>query len=143
PPRNTSILVVPGEEVEEGQELSISCRSEVAGQSVMVLSRVNQGEDVELHSSENTVSVFFLEAKLEHSGLYQCESSNQYGSEKVNTFITVKAVILTNLVTGVERYSSDGLFLLVNVSANDSGLYRVNVTNELGYQTLNFTINVL
>ncbi|CAL8310200.1 unnamed protein product [Lota lota] len=144
----------------------------------MVLRRVSQGKNVELQSSENSSSVFFIsETKLQHSGLYQCESSNQYGSELVNTSITVKAaprntsvlvypstevqegqnvtischsisypppaVILRKLVNGFERYSSDGLFLLVNVTAIDSGLYQVNVTNELGYQTLTFTINVL
>ncbi|KAJ3599038.1 hypothetical protein NHX12_033001 [Muraenolepis orangiensis] len=91
PPSNTSILVVPGELVEEGQTLTVSCRSEVAGPSVMVLRRGNRENKVELRSSENSSSLFFIfEAKLQNSGLYQCESSNQYGSQLANASIKVK-----------------------------------------------------
>ncbi|KAG7265198.1 hypothetical protein CRUP_030312 [Coryphaenoides rupestris] len=134
PPRNTSILVVPGEEVEERPGV-------VHFLSVRAVILTNLVTGVERYSSDGLFLLVNVSAN--DSGLYRVNVTNELGYQTLNFTINVLAVILTNLVTGVERYSSDGLFLLVNVSANDSGLYRVNVTNELGYQTLNFTINVL
>lgn len=51
-------------------------------------------------------------------------------------------ITLRKLDNGSDIYSANGNFLLVNLTANSSGLYQVTVTNALGSEIKIFTINV-
>ncbi|XP_016137744.1 vascular cell adhesion protein 1-like [Sinocyclocheilus grahami] len=178
PPRATSITVSPLTELKEGESVSISCLSDSFPVGRTVLSRVMNGGQTELMTSDGLETLFTIPlVELDDSGVYVCETSNMYGSHNDSVEITVKApprnttveifpstdvqegqniticcrslsfppptVVLSKLDSEKNVYSLDGVFLMINLTPNDTGLYQINVTNHLGYETEIFNISVM
>ncbi|KAK2869282.1 hypothetical protein Q7C36_001153 [Tachysurus vachellii] len=176
-PKNTTIDVRPQKQLNEGETVTISCQTASYPEGHVTLSRVWNGEETKLVSSNGTQTSFSISyTNVLHSGIYVCEAVNRYGQQREMVQITVQApprninvtvypsntvqegetitvccqyvsfppseITLRKLDNGSDIYSSNGTFLLVNLTANSSGLYQVTATNALGSENKIFTINV-
>ncbi|XP_026861356.2 vascular cell adhesion protein 1b isoform X1 [Electrophorus electricus] len=138
PPVDTVISMSLNEPKEQGF-LNKSYLSNSVPKSRPVLSKVRNGSETELASVETpprNTSVQVLPSKWVHEGenITICCNSVSFPPP---------AIVLRKLDGGRDIYSPNGTFLLVNLTANDTGQYQVNVTNALGYETKNFTIHVM
>ncbi|KAJ7993264.1 hypothetical protein DPEC_G00270640 [Dallia pectoralis] len=91
PPSNTNISVSPASEAMEGDRLTVSCLSDGAPVSRVVLRRLSEDQDVQLRSSDSSSASFTLSSALaSDSAVYECEASNEYGSQRDSTSLSVK-----------------------------------------------------
>lgn len=179
PPNGTSLQLLPGSDVLEGDHVTLRCYSHGVPSPTLVLRR----EGVELHQtgpatspSSSSLSIIISSANLHDSAHYTCQAANQHGSQMETVSLRVRApprnmtvtiwpsnvipsglnvtvrchsvsspppaITLTRLADGTTRHSDDGEFLLVTVDDGDSGLYRINASNWLGYQVQVFRLKV-
>lgn len=95
PPRATRITVSPLTELKEGESMSISCLSDSFPVGRTVLSRVMDGVQTELMTSDGLDTLFTIPSvELDVSGVYVCETSNMYGSHNDSVEITVRGKLL-------------------------------------------------
>uniref|UniRef100_W5LVI7 Vascular cell adhesion molecule 1b n=1 Tax=Lepisosteus oculatus TaxID=7918 RepID=W5LVI7_LEPOC len=176
PPKNTSIMVDPSGELKEGDRVTITCSTHSTSAARLFLRKETQNEQQLLDLESSDGSFTLSSARLEDTGLYECEAVNEFGSEKASVKISVNApprnttvsvypstqvlegqnitilcktisnpppaIVLRKVENGTVLYSPSGTFELYNLTTNDTGLYEVNVSNDLGYETEIFIIRV-
>ncbi|KAJ8277757.1 hypothetical protein GJAV_G00079540 [Gymnothorax javanicus] len=91
PPRNTSITVIPANELKEGDSVTISCHTDSVPAGLLVLSRVFEGQKMDLQSSsDSSTSISLPSVQLSDSGLYECVATNEHGTQTASTQVTVE-----------------------------------------------------
>lgn len=125
PPRNTSLLIRPDEELVEGRHVTFSCLSDGAPAPALVLSRNGMELQRIKPATSSPLTFTFSPILLEHSDLYRCEASNKYGSEVASHSITVKGQIINNNYNGL-------LFVFFSDSCNQKPETEINFRHYSG-----------
>ncbi|XP_033884359.1 vascular cell adhesion protein 1-like [Acipenser ruthenus] len=173
-PKNTSISVYPAEALKEGDSMTVSCASHSNPAATITLRKKSPTGDRELESSNGSLTI--NEAQLGDSGLYECEATNEFGSEKASVEISVKVpprnttvlvypstevlegqnitiscktvsypaptIVLKKIGNGTTFCSDNGTFELYYLTTKDTGLYELNVTNDVGHEVEVIEIHV-
>ncbi|XP_033857101.3 vascular cell adhesion protein 1 [Acipenser ruthenus] len=173
-PKNTSISVYPAEALKEGDSVTVSCASHSNPAATLTLRKKSPTGDRELASSNGSLTI--NEAQLGDAGLYECEATNEVGSEKASVEISVKVpprnttvlvypstevlegqnitiscktvsypaptIVLKKISNGTTFCSDNGTFEFYYLTTNDTGLYEINVTNDMGYEVEVIEIHV-
>lgn len=139
--------VLDGEEMKlvssQGTQTSFSIpAAELSDSGVYVCEAVNQ------YGSQNASIQITVQAPPRNTSVQVFPSTQVQEGQNVticcnSVSFPPPAIILRKLDSGIDIYSPNGTFVLVNLTPNDTGLYQVNVTNALGYETEVFTINVI
>ncbi|KAI1891926.1 hypothetical protein AGOR_G00148740 [Albula goreensis] len=151
-PRNTSITVSPAECLGTRRW---TCKSSPSSSTSVTLPSIQLSdsglyrcEALNEHGNEMASTQVIVKAPPRNMTVQVLPSSEV--QEGQNVTICCKwvsypppAVILKKPGNGTELYSPNGTFLLVNLLPSDTGLYQVNVTNDLGFETEVFIISVM
>lgn len=92
-PTNTSLQVSPGEEVLEGQEVTVSCSSDGAPPPSLLLRSEEAGL---LLSGPGPLSVSL---QLNSSAHFHCQASNRLGVQQVNRAVNVAGMTSLPMAT--------------------------------------------
>ncbi|XP_077450862.1 vascular cell adhesion protein 1-like isoform X2 [Stigmatopora argus] len=88
PPTNTTLSLLPAQEVVEGRHVTFTCRSEGKPSPRLTLSR----DGTELASSDSAPSLSHsLVARRRDSARYRCDAANAFGSQHAERHVAVAA----------------------------------------------------
>lgn len=93
PPTNTSLQVSPGEEMLEGQEVTVTCRSDGAPPPLLLLRSEEAGLSL---SGPAPLSVLL---QLNGSAHFYCQASNQLGVQQVTRAVKVAGMTSLPMAT--------------------------------------------
>ncbi|KAJ1171646.1 hypothetical protein NDU88_003506 [Pleurodeles waltl] len=89
PPRSTTLAVFPNATVKAGDMVSITCTSLGVPAPYITLRKKNEAGSTTLATGQSSYTV--LKAEEEHTGVYECESSNDLGSQHTELKLVVQA----------------------------------------------------
>uniref|UniRef100_A0A8C4X852 Ig-like domain-containing protein n=1 Tax=Erpetoichthys calabaricus TaxID=27687 RepID=A0A8C4X852_ERPCA len=163
PPKNTSIFVSPSHILKEGDMLTITCATRSNPKAAISLWRKPESGGREPLVAK-AASYTLESVQMEDAGVYECEAVNRFGNVPPrNTTILVlpsaeveegenitischtigyprPTMTLKKMGNSASYCSSNGTFELYFLTEDDTGLYELNITNDVGYEVQTFNI---